>query len=47
MKVLYLSSYHYPEDLASSYLSKQIDEAFINEGMTIEIFTPTPSRGID
>lgn len=46
MKVLYLSTYYYPENLSSSYLGTNTKEAIIQAGMQIVIYVPTPSRGI-
>lgn len=47
MKALYLKSYYYPESLASSYLGQQTQEALACEGIKMELYTPTPSRGIE
>ncbi len=47
MKILYLNSYFYPEDVASSYLGQNVREAIINAGMDIVLYTPVPTRGID
>lgn len=47
MKVLYLNSYFYPEDVASSYLGQNVREAIIDAGMDIVLYTPVPTRGID
>lgn len=47
MKVLRLSSYCYPEQIASSHLAKDINEAYEKAGIVCEIHTPTPTRGID
>lgn len=47
MKILYLKPYHYPEELSSPYLGIQTQEAFAREGYKMELFTPTPSRGLD
>lgn len=46
MKVLFLSSYFYPEDVASSYLGHNIREAIVDAGMDIVLYTPVPTRGI-
>lgn len=46
MKLLFLTSYFYPETVASSYLGDNIREALCKSGVTIELFTPNPSRGI-
>ena len=47
MKILRLSSYCYPEQVASSHLSKDLQEAYEKAGIVCEIHTPTPCRGID
>lgn len=47
MKILRLSSYCYPERVASSHLSKDLQEAYEKAGIVCEIHTPTPTRGID
>lgn len=47
MKILKLSSYCYPEQIASSHLAKDINEAYEKAGIVCEIHTPTPTRGID
>lgn len=47
MKVLRLSSYCYPEQIASSHLAKDINEAYEKAGIVCEIHTPTPTRGVD
>lgn len=47
MKILYLKSYYYPEAIASPYLGIQTQEAFAKEGYKMELFTSTPSRGLD
>lgn len=46
MKILRLSPYYYPEITASSHLLKDIDSTFIDNGINIDIITPTPCRGI-
>ena len=35
-----------PEQVSSSHLSKDLTEAFLSNGITIENFVPTPTRGI-
>ena len=47
MKVLRLSSYCYPEQIASSHLAKDMNEAYEKAGIVCEIHTPTPTRGVD
>lgn len=46
MKLLFLTSYFYPEKAASSYLGDNIREVLCQNGVNIELFTPTPCRGI-
>lgn len=46
MKVLFLPAYYYPETAASSYLGDNIREALCNEKISIELYAPTPTRGI-
>ena len=47
MKILKLSSYCYPEQISSSHLAKDMNEAYEKAGFFCEIHTPTPTRGID
>lgn len=47
MKILKLRAYYYPEQMASSHLIKDMNEAYENEGIICEVYTPTPTRGID
>lgn len=47
MKILKLSSYCYPEQIASSHLAKDMNEAYEKAGIVCEIHTPTPTRGVD
>jgi len=47
MKILRLSSYCYPEQIASSHLSRDMQEAYQNAEIECEIHTPFPCRGID
>lgn len=46
MKVLLLPSYFSPESISSPYISQNRNQAFINEGWELVVYTPTPSRGI-
>lgn len=46
MKILYLTAYNYPEQTPSSYLGKNRNEAFYEQGWYTLVYTPTPSRGI-
>lgn len=47
MKILKLSSYCYPEQVASSHLTNDLYESYKDAGIECDIYTPTPSRGID
>ena len=47
MKILKLSSYFYPERVASSHLGDDLNEAYKRAGIITENYVPTPSRGID
>ncbi len=47
MKLLFLTSYFFPESAASSYLGEHVREELCKAGVIIELFTPTPCRGID
>ena len=46
MKILRLPSYYFPENVSSSHLSKDLQEAYVNAGFEIEAYAPTPTRGI-
>lgn len=46
MRILKLSPYYEPEQISSSHLSKDLEEAYINSGYEIVIIAPIPSRGI-
>lgn len=47
MRLLRLHSYFYPERLAASHLTDDFNHALVNCGVTVEVYTPTPSRGVD
>ena len=47
MKILMLTAYFYPEFPASAYLGNNIREEICKRGYSIELFVPTPSRGVD
>lgn len=47
MKMLKLSPYYYPEQISSSHLTKDLEEAYVNEGFEIVVHAPTPTRGIN
>ena len=46
MKLLKLSSYYTPELISSSHLSKDLENAYLDAGITIDVYCPTPTRGI-
>ncbi len=46
MKILKLSPYCDPEQVSSSHLTSDLNEAFIDAGFTIENYVPTPTRGV-
>ncbi len=46
LRILKLSSYYAPEQEASAHLTQDLEEAYINSGMIIENFVPTPTRGV-
>lgn len=46
MNIFFPTSYFYPEKAASSYLGDNIREAICKQGFSIELFVPTPCRGI-
>ena len=46
MRILKLSPYYFPEQVSSSHLTKDLTAAFITNGITIENYVPTPTRGV-
>ncbi len=46
MKLLKLSSYYVPEQVASSHLIGDLEDAYIAAGFTTEVYCPTPTRGV-
>jgi glycosyltransferase involved in cell wall biosynthesis len=46
MRVLFLPAYYFPETAASSYLGDNIRDALCHEKILIELYAPTPCRGI-
>jgi len=46
MKLLFITSYFYPEKAASSYLGDNLREVFCRDGNEIVLYTPIPTRGI-
>ncbi len=47
MKVLTFCSYYEPEIAASMYLTTNMFEDMAKQGIEVEIFAPTPTRGVD
>lgn len=47
MKILKLSPYCFPEEVSSSHLGRDLNEAYSKAGICIENYVPTPTRGID
>ncbi|MCC8120103.1 MAG: glycosyltransferase family 4 protein [Bacteroidales bacterium] len=45
--ILIPAAYFYPEHAASPYLGENKNEAFVNAGYKIDVFAPTPCRGVD
>ena len=46
MKILILPAYSFPEEVASSHIGRDRNQALVENGMTIDIVTPTPCRGL-
>lgn len=46
MRLLYLPVYFFPEKAASSYLIENRNQAFVDAGFDIDLYVPTPCRGI-
>ena len=47
LKILMLPAYFFPEQTASSHLNKDRYKAFAKVGFEMELYVPTPTRGID
>ncbi len=47
MKLLFLLAYSFPEQAASGYLGRNLNQAYIEQGWDMVYYTPTPCRGID
>ncbi len=47
MKILRFSPYFFPESVATTHLSNDVNDAFRQVGFLTENYVPTPSRGID
>lgn len=46
MKVLYLDAYFKPEKISGSHFAEDMRQALAKAGHTMEIYAPTPSRGV-
>ncbi len=46
MKVLFLSSYYKPEQTSAAHLGEDLREALAKAGHTMELYAPTPTRGV-
>lgn len=47
MKILFLTAYSFPEQAASGYLGGNLNSSYVDQGWDMEVYTPTPCRGID
>ena len=46
MKILKLPAYYAPESVSSSHLIGDLEEAYISAGFEIDVYAPTPTRGV-
>ena len=46
MKILKIPSYYAPERISSSHLTEDLERAYAKAGHTLEIYAPTPTRGV-
>ncbi len=46
MKLLRLPAYYHPELISSTHLTKDLEEAYIQAGFTVNIVCATPTRGV-
>lgn len=46
MKLLKLAPYYAPERISSSHLSADMEDAYVEAGITTEVYAPTPTRGV-
>lgn len=47
MKILFLNGYFYPENIAYTHLEQDILKSIVEDGHTVDVICPVPSRGID
>ena len=46
MKLLKLSPYYAPEQISSTHLTKDLEQAYADAGFITEIYAPSPTRGV-
>lgn len=46
MRILFLDAYFHPESIPFTYLEDDIIQAFIDQGHSIEVICPIPTRGV-
>lgn len=46
MKILKLSPYYAPEQISSTHLTKDLEQAYADAGFVTVIYVPTPTRGV-
>ena len=46
MKIFDIPAYFYPEQISSSHLDDDMHQAFVDAGMQIELYAPTPCRDV-
>lgn len=47
MKILFLNGYFYPENIAYTHLEQDIIKTIVENGHSIDVICPIPSRGVD
>ena len=47
MRILMLNAYFQPEQIAFTHLEKDLLDAFVREGFSIDVIVPIPTRGVD
>lgn len=47
MRILFLNGYFYPENIAYTHLEQDLLKSIVEDGHTVDVICPTPSRGID
>ena len=46
MKILKLAPYYEPEQVSSTHMNNDLEQAWSEKGIITEVFAPTPTRGI-